>query len=204
MNKRKIGRLAGFVAAAGMTAGLVGGGVSMTGAYFQDTETGSIQGSTGEVDIKMASGTTLNTNFANLMPGGAPSSKTYTVKNVGTEAVDLYVDLSAGMPPGLTAADAATLQSQCGYLTFAITGDLGSTTLDACQLFTMAAGGPVKVADNVAASTARTVTVAASLDEDAGNVWASRSASGTIELIATQDGQTPTVQADQAAANDDQ
>ena len=66
MHKRTIGRAAGFLGAAVLTAGLVGVGVGLTGAYFQDTETGQVTASTGEVDVE--SNVPMSSSFGPLMP----------------------------------------------------------------------------------------------------------------------------------------
>jgi hypothetical protein len=88
MKKHTIGRAAGFVGAAVLTAGLVGVGVGLTGAYFQDTETGQVTASTGEVDV--TANTPMSSSFGPLMPG-TPDSNTYSFKNEGTGPVDLYL-----------------------------------------------------------------------------------------------------------------
>jgi hypothetical protein len=90
MNKRTISRAVGFVAAMGATAGLVGVGVNMTGAYFQDSETGNVRAATGEVDLAVDQTTPLMSNFGPLLPGGSDSN-TYTLTNTGTGPVDFYL-----------------------------------------------------------------------------------------------------------------
>lgn len=90
MKKHTVGRAAGFVGAAGLTAALVAAGVNMTGAYFQDTEQGSVEVSTGEVDLSVDSSTPLSQAFGPLLPGQSDSN-TYTLRNVGSGPVDFHL-----------------------------------------------------------------------------------------------------------------
>src|SRR3546814_771638 len=107
MKKHTLGRAAGFVAAIGATTALVAGGVSMTGAYFQDTESGTLSSTTGEVDVAVDSNTPLTSNFADLMPGEAAGSNNYTFTNTGTEAADLYLKTEGWTIGGALAAPRA-------------------------------------------------------------------------------------------------
>jgi hypothetical protein len=68
MPRARTVRLAGFVGALCASAALVGFSVTGTGAYFTDSHNGSINASTGriEVDVTPASG---DLNFTNLLPG---------------------------------------------------------------------------------------------------------------------------------------
>jgi hypothetical protein len=125
MQKHTIGRAAGFVGAAVLTAGLVGVGVGLTGAYFQDTETGQVTASTGEVDVE--SNAPMNSSFGPLMPGGSDSN-TYTFTNRGTDTVDLYLgsanwQLGSNYPgagnPGTTLSG--------GVITLVNSGGLGTS-----------------------------------------------------------------------------
>lgn len=69
MQKKTLIKLGGFIGAAAVTATLVGFAANGTGAYFSDTKTGTIQASTGTIQVS----TTLPANgvldFTGLIPG---------------------------------------------------------------------------------------------------------------------------------------
>jgi hypothetical protein len=66
MNKGKIARLVGFVGALGISAALVAGAVSSTGAYFTSSADGSLAAGPGHLTLNV---TDTNLSFANLVPG---------------------------------------------------------------------------------------------------------------------------------------
>lgn len=65
---------------------LIASSVGATSAYFSDVDTGTVQVSTGEVSINTFNG---DLAFTNLMPGDT-ASDSFTVRNTGTDAIDLY------------------------------------------------------------------------------------------------------------------
>lgn len=85
---RKAVRVGGFLSAAALTATLVGVGVAGTGAYFTDSEPGTIAGSMGS--IKVAPTTDLNIVLTNMLPGQA-STQTVGYKNNGANPQDVWV-----------------------------------------------------------------------------------------------------------------
>jgi hypothetical protein len=82
-------RVAGFTAAVGVTALLVGLAATGTGAYFTDSKSGTINASTGGVHVNTSD---LTLNFATLLPG---EFKTNTVSYTaaGTGAEDIWLVL---------------------------------------------------------------------------------------------------------------
>jgi hypothetical protein len=87
VSKSSILRIGGFIGSAGVTAALVGAAVSGTGAYFSDTEQGSITGTMGSIQLQ--SGDT-QISFTKMLPGAAQSD-TVTYRNNGANAQDVWV-----------------------------------------------------------------------------------------------------------------
>jgi hypothetical protein len=85
---RKSFRIGGFLGAAALTATLAGVGVAGTGAYFTDSEAGSVTGTMGSIQVSSTSD--LNLKFANLLPGEA-QSKTIVYTNDGVSNQDVWV-----------------------------------------------------------------------------------------------------------------
>lgn len=84
MKKGKVARVAGFVGALGVSTVLVTTAVQGTGAYFTDSESGSISANSGSLTLDITNGSTTM-DFADLMPG----------KNVDN-TVDYKVSVSSG------------------------------------------------------------------------------------------------------------
>lgn len=83
MRKAKAVRLAGFFGALCASAALVGVSVSGTGAYFTDSHSNSITGSTGQIKVTVSPDST-SLNFANLLPGEFQTQRiNYTAHPVG-------------------------------------------------------------------------------------------------------------------------
>jgi hypothetical protein len=94
MNKRKTARVAAFIGAVGASAALIASAVGTTGAYFTDTEAGSVGTSYGHVVLNKASN--FNLAFDNLLPGKY-QDKTVSYDTVGasdTEDIWLVFDKS--------------------------------------------------------------------------------------------------------------
>lgn len=90
---RKAWRLGGFVAALGASGALIASATGATGAYFNDTRSGTFAGTIGSVKIDTSGGSGadhLNFNFANLLPGSVQTkSVSYTV--TGSAPEDVYL-----------------------------------------------------------------------------------------------------------------
>ncbi len=87
MRKSTLARTAGFVGALGVSATLVGFAATGTGAYFTDSHDGTINASTGQVQVNTSS-TTLK--FAGLLPGEYQTKTVdYTAK--GSEGEDIWL-----------------------------------------------------------------------------------------------------------------
>lgn len=69
MHQKTVAKLAGFVIAAGTTAALIGFAANGTGAYFSDTQTGTISAGTGTIKVSITSPGGGTLNFDNLIPG---------------------------------------------------------------------------------------------------------------------------------------
>lgn len=93
MNKSKAARLTGFIGSAGATALLVGFAVSGTGAYFTDSEPGTLQGSMGTIQVDASGGYGPNgtdITFTNMLPGEA-QTHTIDYTNTGANNQDVWV-----------------------------------------------------------------------------------------------------------------
>ncbi len=82
--KLKIGALTTTFAMAGALAVVASG---TTGAYFSDTQSGIITGTTGSIHVSTEGSTLV---FTNLMPG-EPQTVTLKYKNTGPVAQDVYL-----------------------------------------------------------------------------------------------------------------
>jgi hypothetical protein len=144
VNKRTIRRTTGFIGAAAVTAGLMWTGVGMTGAFFQDTEQGHLQATTGEVDIAVDGTTPLSQSFGPLMPGEQGDTNTYNISNVGTGAVDYYLasanwDAASSPASGATANPGSSITS--GVVT--LDSNAGPTSYEWSDLAVPVANGDV-------------------------------------------------------------
>jgi hypothetical protein len=90
ITKKRLATLVGTLAAA-VVVSLAASGA--TGAYFSDTKSGAITGTTGSLKVATSGGTGadgLNFVFDNLMPG-EPQTVTANYQNVGTGPQDVYL-----------------------------------------------------------------------------------------------------------------
>ncbi|HET7386940.1 MAG TPA: hypothetical protein VFJ19_09795 [Nocardioidaceae bacterium] len=88
MNKSKAARVAGFVGALGASASLVGYAATSTGAYFTDSEPGSLSGQTGNLQINAQH---TNLKFSDLVPGDyVDKTITYRTNSSTPEDIWLY------------------------------------------------------------------------------------------------------------------
>jgi hypothetical protein len=97
MTKNKTARIAAFVGGLGVSAALIGAAATTTGAYFTDSETGSIAGTTGHLSVDK--NTDYGLNFNNLVPG---EYKTLPVgyHTAGDTNEDIWLKFPAGTPYG--------------------------------------------------------------------------------------------------------
>jgi predicted ribosomally synthesized peptide with SipW-like signal peptide len=162
---------------AGLLAVLVGAisiGVMGTGAYFTDSETGSVSASTGTLDISQVGSQSLTMDFGKIAPGNPTNTyKEATFKNTGSESVHVY--LRGGAPAGLGGLTATEKAQLSIYM---LGGDNSGGFSAAGPFFhdygVVAPGGTVKVDASLALSSA------------AGNEWQSRSVSLPLTVIANQ------------------
>jgi hypothetical protein len=89
MHRKKALKLTGFAAALCASGALVGISVSGTGAYFTDSASGSIAGSSGHLKLTNVSETNLN--FANLMPGESRTQPVNYSVDASSGKVDLWM-----------------------------------------------------------------------------------------------------------------
>jgi len=89
----KAWRIGGFVAALAASGGLIASASGATGAYFNDTRSGTLAATIGSVTINTAGGSGtdgLDFNVTNLMPGTPQNQHvSYTVTGTGPE--DVYL-----------------------------------------------------------------------------------------------------------------
>lgn len=117
-------RVGGFVTALAASVGLVAAATSATGAYFSDTQNGSVAGTFGSVKVVTtghgggSTGGSLAFDFANLMPG-TPQTATVTYKNTGTAKEDIYLVF-----PNVQALHALNNRGRYGYAQVTSNGQL--------------------------------------------------------------------------------
>jgi hypothetical protein len=114
MRKAKTVRIAGFFGALCASAALVGFSVSGTGAYFSDSHSNSITGSTGQIKVTVSpDGSSLN--FANLLPGEY-KDQSITYQAAGTGAEDIWLVFpTTGGPGGTNPSEAFTGSPDDGH-----------------------------------------------------------------------------------------
>lgn len=169
--RKRISVFAGLLA---LLVGAIAFAVMGTGAYFSDTETGSVSASTGTVDITQVGAQSLTMDFGKLAPGNPTGAdKEVTFKNTGSESVHVY--LRGGAPAGL---DGLTATQKAQLAIYMLGGDSSGGFSAAGPFFhdygVVAPGGSVKVDASVALSAA------------AGNEWQNRSVSLPLTVIANQ------------------
>ncbi len=86
-------RVAAFVGALSGSAALVAVASGATGAYFNDTHSGTLTGTIGSIKVTTSGGSGtdgLDFNFANMLPGVMQTVTAHYV-NTGTNAEDVYL-----------------------------------------------------------------------------------------------------------------
>ena len=97
MKKTKTARVAAFIASIGASAALIGAAAHTTGAYFTDSQPGSITAQAGHLKINAIGSYDLS--FANLVPGeDTPKTISYSTDTNTPEDVWLY--FPSGTPYG--------------------------------------------------------------------------------------------------------
>lgn len=89
----RAGRIGAFVATVGVSAALVGAAAHATGAYFSDTQSGTISGTLGSIKVTTAGAdgaSHLDFSFDNMLPGER-QTKTVSYQNTGRNSQDVYV-----------------------------------------------------------------------------------------------------------------
>ncbi|GGB44313.1 hypothetical protein GCM10011492_39240 [Flexivirga endophytica] len=113
MNRSKNIRLVGFVSALGVSAALVAAASSGTGAYFTDSASGHVSGTSGS--LALSTGPTA-IDFTGLNPGVDKSQKVdFSVKSGSTTNADIWLVFDA---------------STAGYGNFTGATDAGGTAYD--------------------------------------------------------------------------
>lgn len=93
MRLSKKWRLVAFTGALVGSAGLVAAAASATGAYFNDTKSGTVTGGFGSIKVATSGGgggDNLDFNFTNMMPGQFETS-TVNYSNSGANNEDVYL-----------------------------------------------------------------------------------------------------------------
>jgi hypothetical protein len=92
VSKKNIVKVAGFIGTLGAGAALVATAATGTGAYFTDTQAGSISGTMGTIQIQAGDGGPAATtiNFTKMLPGEA-QAKTVQFKNTGQNPQDVWI-----------------------------------------------------------------------------------------------------------------
>ncbi|HEY2812337.1 MAG TPA: hypothetical protein VGJ03_02615 [Acidimicrobiales bacterium] len=91
--KSKAGRVAAFLTTIALSAGLIGAAAQTTGAYFSDTQSGTVSGTLGSIKVTTSGGTgasNLDVSFTNLLPAD-PQTLTTGFQNTGRNPEDVWV-----------------------------------------------------------------------------------------------------------------
>jgi hypothetical protein len=156
MIKSTTGKLVGFIGAVGVSAALVGFAATGTGAYFSDSRSGAVTGSTGSIKVVTGGGggtDGLNFRFNDMLPG-EPQTATATYLNSGHNRQDVYLVF-----PNTDALHALNNLGRYGQAHVASNGTeiFASTNLNDDGTSCPPAGtdcnplpGQIKLADNVA------------------------------------------------------
>ena len=117
-------RITGFAVAVGATAALIAFGVSSTGAYFTDSHDGSINATTGKVQVSVDN---VTLNFHGLLPDQF-QTKTINYVGRGSGPEDLWLVMPAGSAYALNGVAGGTGgHSALGrYGHFAVAGPEGT------------------------------------------------------------------------------
>jgi Camelysin metallo-endopeptidase len=166
-------RIAAFVGLLGVTGAVVGFAAAGTGAYFSDSESGTVTAKTGTLDIAAGESESLTVTFDDLYPGESQTNDV-TITNNGSRDVDLYLKITKPVVSGgpLSGDDLNELFVYAADYMWA--GTANSPT----QVISLG-----KLAEG--ASTAMPVEVA--LQESAGNEWQDRTATFDVTVIAQQE-----------------
>jgi hypothetical protein len=109
MFKNKTARVTAFIGALGASAALIGTAATTTGAYFTDTEAGTISGKTGTLQVNKVGNYDLS--FNELVPGEYQDKNVeYTTTSSSNE--DIWLAFPKGAEYGAPAdsAGSATLR----------------------------------------------------------------------------------------------
>jgi len=107
LNTSPMVRLAGFVAAVGATALLIGAASGTTGAYFTDSHNGTMQGTSGHLKLNLSDSSQLSMNFTDLIPGQDQTKHVvFTTDSSSTVTEDVWVVFPTSDPNNPT-TDAA-------------------------------------------------------------------------------------------------
>ncbi len=175
MQKGKVARVAGFVASAGLTVGLIGAAGAATGAYFQDAEAGTIRGTVGTIQIDNETSTSLV--FEKMLPGES-ATRSATFVNEGNREQDVYFDL--GSVPGISDAQLADALAAVG---FAVNGTPVTSTAPVAIASGLAPGATVGIDVSI------TVPAGVTWDQVAPHVATMNAAVLGYQVVATQPGQ---------------
>jgi hypothetical protein len=199
MKKSTILRAGGFVGAAGLTVALVGAGAASTGAYFTDTENGSIAGTMGSIKVA-ASNTSIS--FTKMLPGETKSA-TANFANTGQNVQDVWVvfnetDLGNGSATaGINSLGTyGQVEVKSGGATKFYSANLNDNTSSCAP----GAGDPacaalpraIKLADNVAPGAGSNFEFAFTPSAKFKNNQELPIVSLRYKIVATQDGIAPT------------
>jgi hypothetical protein len=94
MFKNKSARITAFIGTLGASAALIGMAATNTGAYFTDSENGTLSGKTGHLQVEARSNYTLN--FADMVPGEYQSRDVHYHTDSST-AEDIWLKFPDGV-----------------------------------------------------------------------------------------------------------
>jgi hypothetical protein len=142
MFKNKTARIAAFVGAIGASAALIGTAATTTGAYFTDSENGTIAGKTGSLVVDKRSDYSLN--FNDLVPGEY-QDKDVKYATAGSTNEDIWLKFPAGPEYGAftgaaNGSDGFPSGGMGRYGHFAVKNNAGNTLFSSYNLTNVSQG----------------------------------------------------------------
>lgn len=141
MFKTKAARITGFVGTLGLSATLLGAAASTTGAYFTDSEPGTVAASAGSLTLDRRSD--YNLSFDRLIPGEY-KSREVVYRTGGDAATDIWLKFPAGLNYLAFTGDKGNAQHPAGglgrYGHFAVADNGGGTLFSSYNLTNESAG----------------------------------------------------------------
>lgn len=134
MFKNKTARVTAFIGALGASAALIGTAATTTGAYFTDSKSGNLSGTSGHIAVDRVG--SFDLNFDGLMPGTYKDREvTYKTSSTGPEDIWLKFDPTTAGYKAFTGGGSGPNDSGLGrYGHFVVKNNNGGTLFSSWNL----------------------------------------------------------------------